>query len=208
VGRAAAARREATHTRSTHDIALFSAVPTSRRELAPLAVEQRVVIDNSNAWRMEPGVPLVVSQVNPGDAGGPRGHIANPNCSTMQLAPLLMRYATRRLERLSSIRTSRLRSGGEAIAELEAQIKAAREGRAERDQRLSTSHRVQRPARDRRLLDNATRGRSGSSSRRIRRSCTCRTCASRARPCDPGHSLRIQKQCTSRRAADHARARS
>jgi aspartate-semialdehyde dehydrogenase len=44
------------------------------------------VIDNSRQWRMEPGVPLVVPEVNPEDAAAARGIIANPNCSTMQLA--------------------------------------------------------------------------------------------------------------------------
>ena len=64
---------------------------TSRGTLAPQAAARgAAVIDNSNAWRMEPGVPLVVSQVNPADAAGHEGIIANPNCSTMQLVPLLM----------------------------------------------------------------------------------------------------------------------
>ena len=62
--------------------------PTSRRELAPAAVARgATVIDNSSAWRMDPTIPLVVSQVNPDDLEGHPGIIANPNCSTMQLAP-------------------------------------------------------------------------------------------------------------------------
>ena len=48
------------------------------------------MIDNSNAWRMEPNVPLIVSQVNPDDGEWHEGIIANPNCSTMQLVPVLM----------------------------------------------------------------------------------------------------------------------
>jgi aspartate-semialdehyde dehydrogenase len=73
------------------DIALFSAGADISRELAPKAAERgAVVIDNSNAWRMEPGIPLVVSQVNPADAATHEGIVANPNCSTMQLVPLLM----------------------------------------------------------------------------------------------------------------------
>ena len=48
-----------------------------------------LVVDNSSAWRMDPNVPLVVSQVNPGALTTHNGIVANPNCSTMQLAPLL-----------------------------------------------------------------------------------------------------------------------
>ena len=73
------------------DIALFSAGGGTSRELAPVAVARgATVIDNSSAWRMEPGVPLVVSQVNPDDLASHEGIIANPNCSTMQLVPVLM----------------------------------------------------------------------------------------------------------------------
>ena len=63
------------------DIALFSAGASVSLELAPAAVARGVtVIDNSNAWRMDPNVPLIVSQVNPADAAGHAGLIANPNC--------------------------------------------------------------------------------------------------------------------------------
>src|SRR6187551_1315396 len=73
------------------DIALFSAGADISTELAPAAVAHgATVIDNSSAWRMEPTIPLVVSQVNPDDLEGHMGIIANPNCSTMQLAPVLM----------------------------------------------------------------------------------------------------------------------
>src|SRR6478672_10638493 len=73
------------------DIALFSAGADASRELAPLAVARgTTVIDNSSAWRMDPSIPLVVSQVNPDDLEGHPGIIANPNCSTMQLVPVLM----------------------------------------------------------------------------------------------------------------------
>lgn len=71
-------------------IALFSAGADVSRELAPQAAQRgAVVIDNSSAWRMEPDVPLVVSQINPSDLAWHHGIVANPNCSTMQLAPLL-----------------------------------------------------------------------------------------------------------------------
>ena len=73
------------------DIALFSAGATSSRALAPRFAESGVtVIDNSSAWRMDPDVPLVVSEVNPGDmAHARKGIIANPNCTTMAAMPVL-----------------------------------------------------------------------------------------------------------------------
>ena len=72
------------------DIALFSAGGAASLSYAPEAAARGcVVVDNSSAWRMDPGVPLVVSQVNPGALATHKGIVANPNCSTMQLAPLL-----------------------------------------------------------------------------------------------------------------------
>ena len=72
------------------DIALFSAGGSVSLEWAPkFAANGTIVIDNSSAWRMDPAVPLVVSQVNPGALALHKGIVANPNCSTMQLAPLL-----------------------------------------------------------------------------------------------------------------------
>ena len=73
------------------DIALFSAGATSSRALAPRFAESGVtVIDNSSAWRMDPEVPLVVSEVNPETArSAPKGIIANPNCTTMAAMPVL-----------------------------------------------------------------------------------------------------------------------
>lgn len=69
------------------DIALFSAGGDISKAYAPkFAAAGAVVIDNSSAFRMDPDVPLVVSEVNPDAAKQrPRGIIANPNCSTMQL---------------------------------------------------------------------------------------------------------------------------
>lgn len=72
------------------DIALFSAGGSISREYAPIAVSAgAVVIDNSSAWRMERGVPLVVPEVNPEAIAKHRGIIANPNCSTIQLVVAL-----------------------------------------------------------------------------------------------------------------------
>ncbi|MDI9588861.1 MAG: aspartate-semialdehyde dehydrogenase [Acidobacteriota bacterium] len=73
------------------DIAVFSAGATASREYAPkFADAGAVVVDNSSAWRKDPDVPLVVSEVNP-DAikSRPRGIIANPNCTTMAAMPAL-----------------------------------------------------------------------------------------------------------------------
>ncbi|MFT4219606.1 MAG: aspartate-semialdehyde dehydrogenase [Microbacterium sp.] len=73
------------------DIALFSAGATGSRAHAPRFAEAgAVVIDNSSAWRMDPDVPLVVSEVNPHAAASPpKGIIANPNCTTMAAMPVL-----------------------------------------------------------------------------------------------------------------------
>jgi len=73
------------------DVALFSAGATSSRELAPrFAAAGVTVIDNSSAWRMDPEVPLVVSEVNPERVRNiPKGIIANPNCTTMAAMPVL-----------------------------------------------------------------------------------------------------------------------
>ncbi|MFA7514002.1 MAG: aspartate-semialdehyde dehydrogenase [Mycolicibacterium vanbaalenii] len=74
------------------DIALFSAGATMSRVQAPrFAAAGAVVIDNSSAWRKDPDVPLVVSEVNfERDAGNrPKGIIANPNCTTMAAMPVL-----------------------------------------------------------------------------------------------------------------------
>lgn len=73
------------------DIAVFSAGATASREYAPKFAEAgAVVVDNSSAWRKDPDVPLVVSEVNP-DAikSRPLGIIANPNCTTMAAMPTL-----------------------------------------------------------------------------------------------------------------------
>jgi aspartate-semialdehyde dehydrogenase len=73
------------------DIALFSAGATTSRALAPKFAEAGVrVVDNSSAWRMDPDVPLVVSEVNPEAlAQARKGIIANPNCTTMAAMPVL-----------------------------------------------------------------------------------------------------------------------
>jgi len=73
------------------DIALFSAGGSTSKVLAPkYAAAGAIVIDNSSAWRMDPDVPLVVSEVNPEAIAEMRkGIIANPNCTTMAAMPVL-----------------------------------------------------------------------------------------------------------------------
>lgn len=73
------------------DIAVFSAGASASLEYAPkFAAVGAVVVDNSSAWRKDPDVPLVVSEVNPEDiTNRPKGIIANPNCTTMAAMPVL-----------------------------------------------------------------------------------------------------------------------
>lgn len=73
------------------DVALFSAGATASKAQAPRFAAAGVkVIDNSSAWRMDPDVPLVVSEVNPHAIGeAVKGIIANPNCTTMAAMPVL-----------------------------------------------------------------------------------------------------------------------
>ena len=73
------------------DVALFSAGATGSRAHAPRFAEAgALVIDNSSAWRMDPEVPLVVSEVNPhAIADAVKGIVANPNCTTMAAMPVL-----------------------------------------------------------------------------------------------------------------------
>lgn len=73
------------------DIVLFSAGGATSKALAEKVASQgAVVIDNSSAWRKDPDVPLVVSEVNPhAIADRPKGIIANPNCTTMAAMPVL-----------------------------------------------------------------------------------------------------------------------
>lgn len=84
------------------DFAIFSAGGSVALEWAPRFAEAgSVVIDNSSAWRMEPGIPLVIPEVNGTILTGKERIIANPNCSTIQLvmalAPLHHRYTAERV---------------------------------------------------------------------------------------------------------------
>jgi aspartate-semialdehyde dehydrogenase len=113
------------------DLALFSAGGSISKEFAPVAVEAgAVVVDNSNAFRMEDDVPLVVPEVNPGKALDHRGIIANPNCSTIQmvvvLEPLHRRFGILRV--VVSTYQSVSGTGKEAVEELMGQVRALEAG--------------------------------------------------------------------------------
>ncbi|MFZ2502793.1 MAG: aspartate-semialdehyde dehydrogenase [Nocardioides sp.] len=90
-GREIVVEDAATADPSGLDIALFSAGATTSRALAPVFAAAGVtVVDNSSAFRMDPDVPLVVSEVNPeAIAEARKGIIANPNCTTMAAMPVL-----------------------------------------------------------------------------------------------------------------------
>jgi len=111
------------------DIALFSAGGSTSKALAPAyAAAGAVVIDNSSAWRMDPDVPLVVSEVNPHAIAEMRkGIIANPNCTTMAampvLKPLHQKAGLRRL--IVSTFQAVSGSGLAGVEELDSQVRAA-----------------------------------------------------------------------------------
>ena len=93
-GREIVVEDAATADPSGLDVALFSAGATTSRAVAPTFVDAGViVVDNSSAFRRDPDIPLVVSEVNPEAAAGVlaagRGIIANPNCTTMAAMPVL-----------------------------------------------------------------------------------------------------------------------
>ena len=110
------------------DLALFSNGKTASLATAPQVVAAgAIVIDNSSAWRMDPEVPLVVSEVNPEDTlRPPKGIIANPNCTTMAAMPVLAPLHQRaRLTRLQVATYQAVSgSGGVGVHELYSQVKA------------------------------------------------------------------------------------
>jgi aspartate-semialdehyde dehydrogenase len=113
------------------DLAFFSAGSETAKKFAPLACRAgAVVIDNSSAFRMEPEVPLVLPEVNPGDVKAHRGIIANPNCTTaialMALFPLHRAFGLRRVFGASYQAVSG--TGARAIDELRRQVEASVRG--------------------------------------------------------------------------------
>ncbi len=114
---------------SNLDIAIFSAGATTSRNLAPrFAAAGAVVVDNSSCWRMDPEVPLVVSEVNPEDVKlAKKGIIANPNCTTMAAMPVLKPlHDAATLVRLTASTYQAVSGGGIAgVGELNEQVAAA-----------------------------------------------------------------------------------
>lgn len=111
------------------DVAVFSAGGGTSLEYAPkFAAAGAVVVDNSSAWRKDPEVPLVVSEVNPhAIKDRPKGIIANPNCTTMAAMPVLKplhdKYQLTRL--IVSSYQAVSGSGLAGVKELEGQIRSA-----------------------------------------------------------------------------------
>ena len=109
------------------DIALFSNGGSTSKEFAPLvAAAGAVVVDNSSAWRKDPEVPLVVSEVNADDLRViPKGIVANPNCTTMAFMPVLKplhdKASLVRLHVSSYQAVSG--SGGKGVQELDRQLR-------------------------------------------------------------------------------------
>lgn len=111
------------------DIALFSAGATTSRALAPRFADAGVtVVDNSSAFRMDPDVPLVVSEVNPDAVREARkGIIANPNCTTMAAMPVLkpLHDAAGLVRLVASTYQAVSGSGVAGVEELRTQVAAA-----------------------------------------------------------------------------------
>ena len=106
------------------DFAIFSAGGERSKRWAPVATKAgTVVIDNSSAFRMEPGVPLVVPEINPGDLARHNGIIANPNCSTIIMNVAV--WPLHRVNRITRIVVSTYQSasgaGAAAMQELRSQ---------------------------------------------------------------------------------------
>jgi aspartate-semialdehyde dehydrogenase len=113
------------------DLALFSAGAGTSRDWAPRFVQAgATVVDNSSAWRRDPSIPLVVSEVNPHALDRHRGLIANPNCSTMQLvvalAPIHREAGIERL--IVATYQSVSGTGKKAVDELDTQSRADLDG--------------------------------------------------------------------------------
>ena len=111
------------------DIAVFSAGASASREQAPrFAAASVTVVDNSSAWRMDPNVPLVVSEVNPeAIAEARKGIIANPNCTTMAAMPVLkpLHDAAGLTRLIASTYQAVSGSGVAGVDELAGQVEAA-----------------------------------------------------------------------------------
>jgi aspartate-semialdehyde dehydrogenase len=117
------------------DIAIFSAGATTSKVQAPRFAEAGVtVIDNSSAWRRDPDVPLIVSEVNPQALADMRkGIIANPNCTTMAAMPVLgpLHKESQLVRLVVSTYQAVSGSGLAGVEELDLQVKAVVDKAAE-----------------------------------------------------------------------------
>ena len=114
------------------DIALFSAGGSVSRAFAPAVVAAgAVMIDNSSAFRMDEGVPLVVPEINPEAARAHKGIIANPNCSTIIAdVPLWPLHRKNRIVRLiAATYQATSGAGWAAMEELKDATRAALDGK-------------------------------------------------------------------------------
>ena len=184
------------------DVAIFSAGATTSRAQAPrFAAAGVLVIDNSSAWRMDPEVPLVVSEVNPHALDDvPKGIIANPNCTTMAAMPVLkVLDAEAGLQRLivstyQAVSGAGLAGGEELLEQAQAAVAGdtiglVHDGHAvtmPRRGQVPQEHRVQRGAARRHRSSttaSARPTRRRSCATRAARSSSCPTCWSAAPAC-------------------------
>ena len=108
------------------DIVLASAGGSISKKYAPVAVKAgAVVIDNTSAFRMDPQVPLVIPEINPGDIKKHKGIIANPNCSTIiMLVPVFAIHKKNRVKKaVISTYQAASGAGAKAMKELEDQAR-------------------------------------------------------------------------------------
>ena len=114
------------------DIVLGAASNDLAKRMAPhIKAAGAVFVDNSSAFRLDDGVPLVVPEINPEDAQKHNGIIANPNCST--IISLVAIHALKELSPIEAITASTYQAvsgaGAGGLAELEAQVRAYAEGK-------------------------------------------------------------------------------
>ena len=133
-GREVVVEDAATADFSGIDIALSAAGATSSRTISPaIAAAGGIVVDNSSAWRMDPEVPLVVSEVNPEALSSiPKGIVANPNCTTMVAMPVVKPLHLEAGLTSITVATYQAVSGGgrAGVDELAEQLRATVDGAA------------------------------------------------------------------------------
>ena len=200
-------------TRSTASTSRSSRpAPTSRASSRPAAAARgATVIDNSSAWRMEPGDPARRLPGQPGRPRGPRGHHRQPELlddAARARAHGPARHASAWSGSSSTPTRPSRGTGADAIAELEGQIRAHVVGRAEARPTVYP-HPIAFNALpeidvflDERLHQGGVEGRHA----RAARSCTCRTCGSRARRSASRSSSATPRRSTSRRASRSRRS--